>query len=43
MVLRDEYGSIETILDLSLRVAVVPEDMSVDGLDLFKARLLAYQ
>ena len=43
MVLRDEYGSIETILDLSLRVAVVPEVMLVDDLGLFKARLLTYQ
>ena len=43
MVLRDEYGSIKTILDLSLRVAVVPEDLSVDDLGLIKARLLSYQ
>ena len=43
MVLRDEYGSIETILDLSLRVAVVPEDLSVEDLGLIKARLLTYQ
>ena len=43
MVLRDENGSIETILDLSLRMAVVPEDLSVDDLGLIKARLLTYQ
>ena len=38
VVLRDKDGSIETILDLSLRVAVVPEDKSINDPGLTKAK-----